>query len=289
MSEEGFNEEEIFETEEEKVEVDLDEVIEEIDEAVEEIKEVSEELEEQTEEIKEQIEEVVEIEEVEEEEHPVKESAPWIFFDYSGTLVDTVKALSRAYTRFLGKEFPQDRVKNLYKDYPKMHNLTIMRKYKINPFKYLAGGKDKLEEIRKEEFMTGVRAFPGIQEVLLRLQKMSIAKLAILTHETELEDEEERERILQHFAIPNVFETVITDVKNKEEAFKLFIQENPVSFGIIISDMQFDLDIGKKNNLKTIGVTWGFSSQEELDADHVIGDPRELLQVIVNLMHQREI
>ncbi|MHA1353938.1 MAG: HAD family hydrolase [Candidatus Heimdallarchaeota archaeon] len=274
MSEEGFNEEE-------KVEVDLEEIIEEIDEAVEEI-------EEQTEEIEELAEEVLEVEEMD-EEPPVKESAPWIFFDYSGTLVDTVNALSRAYTRFLGKEFPQDRVKGLYKDYPKMSNIAIMRKYKLNPFKYLAGGKDKFEVVRKEEFMTGVRAFPGIQEVLLRLQKMAVAKLAILTHETELDDEDERERILQHFAIPNVFEAVITDFKNKEEAFNLFIQENPISFGIIISDTQFDLDIGKKNNLKTIGVSWGFSSQDELDADHVIGDPRELLQVIVNLMHQREI
>ena len=116
---------------------------------------------------------------------------------------------------------------------------------------------------------------------------MNIAKLAIFTHETELEDVEERERILQHFAVPNVFEIAITHVKNKEEAFKPFIEENPVSFGILISDMQFDIDIGKKYNLKTIGVSWGFSTQDELDADHVIGDPRELLQVIVNLMHQR--
>lgn len=279
MSEEGFVEEEIIEEEvEEDLEDEEEEDLEVVEETIEEITDLVEETDETTE------------GELEVEEVPVvKESAPWIFFDYSGTLVDTVNALSRAYTRFLGKEFPQDRVKNLYKDYPKMNNLAIMSKYKLNPFKYLGGGKDKFEVIRKEEFMTGVRAFPGIQEVLLRLQKMNIAKLAILTHETELQDEEEREKILQHFAIPNVFEVAITDIKNKENAFKLFIEENPVSFGIIISDMQFDLDIGKHNNLKTIGVSWGFSSRDELDADHVIGDPRELLQVIVNLMHQREI
>jgi len=269
MNEEGFKEEIIAEIVKEK---------EEVEEETESITEVVEDSVEDT------IEEELEVE----DETVIKESAPWIFFDYSGTLVDTVNALSKTYTRFLGKEFPQERVKSLYKDYPKLNNLALMRKYKINPFKYLAGGKDKLEEIRKEEFMSGVRAFPGIQDVLLRLQKMAIGKIAILTHETELDEEEERERILQKFAIPNVFDAVITDIKNKEEAFKLFIQENPVSYGIVISDMQFDLDIGKKQNLKTIGVSWGFSSQDELDADFVISDPRELLQVIVNLMHQEQ-
>ena len=91
-----------------------------------------------------------------------KDETPWLFFDYSGTLVDTVNALSRTYARFLGKEFPPEKVKSLYKDYPKLGKIALMRKYKFNPLKHLFGGKSKIDEIRKEEFWNGVRAFPGI-------------------------------------------------------------------------------------------------------------------------------
>lgn len=217
-----------------------------------------------------------------------KDDIPWIFFDYSGTLVDTVQALSRTYTKFLGKEFPPEQVKNLYKDYPKMEKLALLRKYKFNPFKFLFGGKNKLEELRKEEFLSSVRTFPGIPEVLIRLQKIANAKLAIVTHETELEDEKNRQEILQNTGIPIDFNDYITDARNKEVKFDEFIASQGISYGILISDTQFDIEIGKKNNFYTIGVTWGFSSRDELNADFIIGDPRELLQIIMSLMHQIE-
>ncbi|NHJ04229.1 MAG: HAD family hydrolase [Candidatus Heimdallarchaeota archaeon] len=258
----------------------LDEITEEeLDEFEEEI--IEEDIEAIDEEIiKDEIEEETIVKE--------KESNPWIFFDYSGTLVDTVNALSKSYTRLLGKEFPPHQVKSLYKDYPKSNKFSIMLKYKISPFKYLFGGKKKFDEIRKEEFWNSVRAFPGIPEVLSRLSMMSKVKIAIVTHETELQDTEERERILQHFGIPNIFETVICDYWNKEESLNLFLSENDVSFGIFIGDTQFDLDIGKKNEFSSIGVTWGFSTRDELSADYVIDDPRELLQVLMTLIHKAE-
>ncbi|MBN1330652.1 MAG: HAD hydrolase-like protein [Candidatus Heimdallarchaeota archaeon] len=217
-----------------------------------------------------------------------KDETPWIFFDYSGTLVNTVNALSKTYTRFLGKEFPPESVKQLYKDYQRLGKLAIFRKYKFNPIKFIFGGKKKFEEIRKEEFWSGVRAFPGIPEVLLRLQKIVLAKFAIVTHETEIQDPVERNKIFQHFGLPNQFHEVITDSTNKEEKFNKFIQEKGIQYGIIIGDTQFDLDLGKKLNFYTIGVTWGFSIREEFNAHYIIDDPREILQVVMNLMHQIE-
>ena len=260
-----------LEEEQHTIETPVDETIKETLE-----KAIAETMEEQETEI---IEESVEI---------VKDETPWLFFDYSGTLVDTVNALSRTYTRFLGKEFPPDNVKNLYKDYPKLGKIALMRKYKFNPLKHLFGGKNKIDEIRKEEFWVGVRAFPGIPEVLSRLQKIVTAKLAIVTHETELDDEEERVKIFQKFGIPIVFDAIITDYSNKKEKFDQFIEEQGIVNGICIGDTQFDLDLGKTHNFSTIGVTWGFSSQDEFLADFVIDDPRELLQIVMSLLHQIE-
>ena len=216
------------------------------------------------------------------------DKAAWIFFDYSGTLVYTVNALSRTYSKFLGRDFLPEQVKSLYKDYPKMNKIALMRKYKFNPFKYLIGGKNRLEEIRKEIFWESVRTFPGIPEVLMRLQKIVNAKLAIVTHETELIDPEERLKIFQRFGIPIQFNEIIADSSNKEEVFNAFVQDKGIVNGIVIGDNQFDLDLGKKHGFYTIGVTWGFSTRDEFVADYIIDDPREILQVIMSLKHQIE-
>ncbi len=242
-----------------------------------------------TEGFEETLEESLEEEEIETAEETIeiiKDDIPWLFFDYSGTLVDTLYALSKTYTRFLGKEFPQENVKSLYKDFPNLSRIALIRKYKFNPFKFIFGGKSKFNEIRKEEFWEGVRAYPGIAEVLLRLQKIVKAKFAIVTHETELEDDEEKEKIFQKFGLPNVFDAIITDDSNKKEKFDEFILEHGITYGICIGDTQFDLDLGLPYNFSTIGVTWGFSSREEFLANYIIDDPRELLQIVMNLIHQ---
>ena len=233
-------------------------------------------------------EENMDVESIPKEEIIVKDDTPWIFFDYSGTLVNTINALARTYTRFLNREFSTEEVKKLYRDYPKMSKFAIARKYKFNIFKMIFGGKSKIEEIRQEEFFRDVKAFPGIPEVLNRLQKIVNAKLAIVTHETEIQDEEQRMKIFQRFGIPILFDAVISDSTNKQEQFDLFIQQNGVQYGMIFGDLQFDLDIGKKHGFHTIGVTWGFSVRDEFTADYIIDDPREILQIVMHLVHQIE-
>ena len=79
------------------------------------IEEIEEESAEKEKEVEEEIFEEINEEVIKKED--IKESFPWIFFDYSGTLVDTVVPLSRSYSRFLGREFPVEQVKKLYKDY----------------------------------------------------------------------------------------------------------------------------------------------------------------------------
>lgn len=215
-------------------------------------------------------------------------NTPWIFFDYSGTLVDTISALSNTYSRYLKREFPHQQVKSLYKDFPKSNKFKIMFKYKINPFKFVFGGRKTFEKYRQDEFWTNVKAFPGIPEVLMKIQKIAKVKMAIVTHETELNDLKERKKILAHFGIPNVFDSVITDYKNKEKSFRLFLENKQITNGIFIGDTQFDIYLGKKHHLKTIGVTWGFSAIDDLDADHVIDNPQELFQIITDWIHQLE-
>lgn len=215
-------------------------------------------------------------------------SQNWIFFDYSGTLVDTVAALSQTWTRFLGREFPPEKVTAFYRDYPKLNKVTLMIKYRINPVKFLFGNKKKFEEIRTEEFLKTVKTFPGISEMLQRLRKSTNAKLGLVTHEIQLQQEEKRQKFFKQFNIPIEFDALIIDGENKERAFDQFLEEKGITYGLLIGDTQFDINIGKKHELKTIGVTWGFSTEEELNADFIVEDPRRLLQLILNQLRIAE-
>ncbi len=213
---------------------------------------------------------------------------PWIFFDYSGTLIDTINALSNTYSKYLGRDFPPQQVKYLYNDFPKSSKIKILLKYKMNPLKFILGGRKRFDKVRLEEFRKNAKAFEGIPEVLIKIQKIAKVKMAIVTHDTELNSPEKREKILTQFGIPNVFETVITDHKNKEKSFKIFLEDKQITNGVFIGDTQFDIYLGKINNLKTVGVSWGFSVIDDLDADHIINNPHELLQIITDWLHQLE-
>jgi len=51
----------------------------------------------------------------------------------------------------------------------------------------------------------------------------------------------------------------------------------------MIGETFHDIKMGKKVNTGTIGVSWGYNSQEELhrkNADHVINDPSKLVKIL---------
>jgi phosphoglycolate phosphatase len=221
------------------------------------------------------------------EEKKQYQKMPWIFFDYSGTLIDTIAALTQTWRKFLGRNFSSEEVKELYKEYHEKNKLAMMIKHKINPIKYLfAGGRKKIEAIRKEEFWNNARAFPGIAEALIRLQKMAKINLGIFTHETEIENEERRKEVFDKFRLPMVFNAVLTDKKNKKETFSAFVEEHNIQDAIIIGDTQYDLNIANEHGFYAIGVTWGFSTREELEAHFIVDDPREILQIVMRLIHE---
>lgn len=53
---------------------------------------------------------------------------------------------------------------------------------------------------------------------------------------------------------------------------------------IMIGDRHFDVNAAKHNDMKSIGVTWGFASDDELEVagpDHIVHSPRELMDLFL--------
>ena len=58
------------------------------------------------------------------------------------------------------------------------------------------------------------------------------------------------------------------------------------SEAFMIGDTVYDITMGKNAKIKTVGVTWGYNTKEELhhaNADHIIHDPNELVEILRKL------
>ncbi|MGA9598448.1 MAG: HAD hydrolase-like protein [Acidimicrobiia bacterium] len=54
----------------------------------------------------------------------------------------------------------------------------------------------------------------------------------------------------------------------------------------VIGDRRYDIEAGRAHNTRTIGVTWGFGSRDELEqagADRVVDHPGEIADIVAPL------
>ena len=54
----------------------------------------------------------------------------------------------------------------------------------------------------------------------------------------------------------------------------------------MIGDTVYDIKMGKNAKINTVGVTWGYNTEEELyqaNADHIIHEPNEIFEILREL------
>ena len=58
------------------------------------------------------------------------------------------------------------------------------------------------------------------------------------------------------------------------------------SEAFMIGDTVYDIKMGKNAKINTVGVTWGYNTEDELhqaNADHIINDPNQLVEILKEL------
>ena len=71
-----------------------------------------------------------------------------------------------------------------------------------------------------------------------------------------------------------------TSGKNKNEILQDAMRKHGFKNGVMVGDRISDVNAGKTNDLKTIGVSYGYGTETELkDADVIIANPLELLHI----------
>lgn len=211
----------------------------------------------------------------------------YILFDLDGTLTDSGEGITKA-VQYALKYFEIE-----------VSDLSELRKFVGPPlrdsYKNFYNFDDEKAEIgitKFREYYTdrGIyenRVYDGVKETLKTL-KDSGKTLIIATSKPEMH----AEIVLKHFNLAKYFDFICgadfeeTRVK-KGDVIKYAIENADIkdlSNAIMIGDREHDIIGAKENNLKSIGVLYGYGDVVELTqarADFVVKNPEDIIDIVV--------
>jgi len=202
-----------------------------------------------------------------------------IIFDWSGVIKDCseshVWGVGKMMEAFGGKPISKEELKNNWQQ-PYM---DFWHKYFPNL---------TLEEEKEEYYKTIERedcpksfSYPGITELIKKLKEKDVF-LAVVSSDSPKTLLPE----MKEYGLENIFKEVITDVHDKTEGVNRILKDNNLdkTETVFIGDSNHEIEIGKKVGIKTIAVTWGFTSEEELklkNPDYLVHNIKELENILL--------
>jgi phosphoglycolate phosphatase len=205
-----------------------------------------------------------------------------IIFDFDGTIADTVDALVSIANR-LAIDFGYIQITPDELELMRNFNSREIIKYSgISVFKIPFLVKKVKGELKDK--IKDLKPIPGIKEVLIELKNQG-QRLGIITSNSQ----DNVTEFLQVNNLDNLFEFIHSGVTifGKTTIINNVLRQKQLKTQqvIYVGDETRDIEASRKANIKVIGVTWGFNSQEVLAKQHpdfLIHHPTELLEVIKN-------
>ena len=207
-------------------------------------------------------------------------SEKWVFFDLDGTLTQSDEGIWNCAI------YAAERM-----GWPRPDAETL--KKWIGPpliwsFKHLMGMSEaeawQAQSIYRERYNTvgkyENRVYPGIRNLLRRLRNAGI-HLGVVTGKPENSTRD----ILDHFGLWKFMERLAcaTDAgADKERMIRSVLPEGDAEVWMV-GDRRFDMDGGAKAGVHTLGVTWGYGSEEELltaGAERIARTAREAAEIL---------
>ena len=204
----------------------------------------------------------------------------WILFDLDGTLTQSEEGIWNC-AKHAAKEmgFPEPDAETLRKFIgpPLLHSFRT----------YLGMTEEQAEEaqrIYRERYTTvGMyenRVYPGVRTMLRTLWQQG-AKLGVVTGKPAYPTG----KILEYFGFDRYITTLVCTADTRAEKEHLIRQALPEDHGEawMIGDRCFDMEGGAAAGIHTLGVTYGYGSEQELretGAEKIAHTPSEILDIL---------
>ena len=205
---------------------------------------------------------------------------PWVLFDLDGTLTQSEEGIWNSVRHAARKmNLPEPDAATLrkfvgppllwsFQEYMGMTPETAQQAQTIYRERYNAVG------------LFENRVYPGVRTMLRTLHRQGF-HLGVVTGKPI----NPTKRILDHFGLLDWMETVVSATDGHAEKEHLIRQALPQSYGEVwmVGDRKFDMDGGVKAGVHTLGVAYGYGSEEELwesGAEKIAHTPLEILDIL---------
>lgn len=203
-----------------------------------------------------------------------------IIFDWSGVVRDTVTnqmwIVNRIFKKYGVEEISTEEFRENWKQPPALFY-----------HEYLPEGYDEREriklfqELQLDKDCPKAAQFPDVVKLIHKCKEKGYFLAVVSSDFPETLFPEVR-----GYGLENIFKGIITDADDKLEPVQRIINENNLDPAntFFVGDSNHEIDVAKKTGIKSIAVTWGFSSENTLRArnpDYIVRNAQELENVIL--------
>ena len=216
-----------------------------------------------------------------------------LIFDFDGTICDTgegIKKCAQYALEAFGVSAPPLEELDYFIGPPLL--VTFQEKFGKSPQEADEMVK-KYRERYSEEGLFESCLYDGIRELLISLKNDGFL-LGIASSKPQVFVE----KLLSHFEISQYFDFVCgvsftADCESKESLIERCLTGLNVdkTQAVMVGDTRYDIDGAKKNDLRSIGVNWGYGSKFEFfesGADFVVDKPQDVEAVALGLYEQTD-
>ena len=140
--------------------------------------------------------------------------------------------------------------------------------------------RKKMRTLQRELFTSKIKLQEGITELLEKIQKIEGLQMILVTQNPMFENEETSAEILEKLFGDKVpFEKVLAG-EDKMTVINENFDSDILLSGILIGDLPNDIQAADFLSIPCIGVTWGYSSENELDTPYIADTFDDLYELI---------
>ncbi len=216
-----------------------------------------------------------------------------IIFDLDGTLIDSsidiTNAINHAITPYsIEPLMPKETINLVGEGITRLMERIIENKKPQNKEKYQPIDRDILVSKFLEHYSThlldNTTVYPGVKEML---QTLKWYKKAVISNKRE----NFSIKLLDNLGLLQYLDLVVgsdTTPERKPSPLPIFYLLSKLNINnweaVIVGDSNFDIEAGKRANIKTIGVTYGYRPAESLRrSDFLIASMDELQNILLLL------
>ena len=211
----------------------------------------------------------------------------YVVFDLDGTILDSHEGICKCFQKALKAYGVEESVDNIKKLLGPPLSKTIITKYGFSKEDGAAAMKIHMKRL-KEKGIYECKIYEEIPEMLKNLYDNGI-KMAIATNKPE----EASVLQLKHLELAKYFDIIVGNNWTQTRGSKGdFIRMAMKHMGVedksevcMVGDRYNDLEGGVENGLDTIGVTYGYGSEEEIvncKPTHIAKKPSDIADIVLN-------